>query len=522
MSHLADKPYLMAIDGGTESLRVGICDVEGHLVATAAQAYPTRFPRSGWAEQDPEDWWTALVAAVRCCFGKSGLAREAVAGICTDATTCTLLALDAGGAPLRPSLLWMDVRSSEQADRIFSLGHRAMQFSPSGCNAEWMLPKTLWIKENEPEIYRKTASIAEYQDWLIYRLTGRLVLNRCTASHRWYYNARDWRFPGDLYAALGLEDLAGKLPRDVLPAGERVGELPPAVAEELGLRASIPVFQGGGDAMVALLGTGVAEPGRMGLVAGSSNVVAGFVEKEMHGKGVYGAFPDVLIPGLWLIEAGQVSAGSVLAWFRRTFFPDRPSDGAFELLDREAADISPGSGGLVALEYFQGNRTPHTDSDARGALWGLALNATRAQIYRALMEGICFGLRHILDTLADLGCTAGRILACGGATRGHLYMQMIADACGLPITLTEVSEAGLLGGAIIAAAGLGFYPDIPVASRAMVRETRTFQPDPEAREQYQPFYELYRQTYPQLRGLMHRMARLQAGPVDTQRHAGQK
>ena len=514
MPHLAHKTYLMSIDGGTESLRVGICDQDGHLVAAAAQPYETRYPKSGWAEQDPGDWWHALVAATRRCLVRTGLSGAAVSGICTDATTCTLLAVDDAGVPLRPSLMWMDVRSSKQAARIFGLGHRAMQFSPSGCNAEWMLPKTLWIKENEPEIYRKTAHILEYQDWLIFRLTGRLVLNRCTASHRWYYNARDWRFPEDLYSALGLEDLADKLPRDVLPAGERVGQLLPAVAEELGLGGATPVFQGGGDAMVALLGTGVVEPGKMGLVAGSSNVVAGFVEREIHGEGVYGAFPDVLIPGLWVVEAGQVSAGSVLAWFRKTFLPDVPAEQAFASLNREARAISPGSGGLVALEYFQGNRTPHTDSEARGALWGLALNATRAHIYRALMEGIAFGLRHILDTLAELGCSAGRILACGGATRGELYMQMLADVCGLPITLTEVSEASLLGGAVIAAAGLGLYPDIPSASRGMVREARTFQPNQELRAVYQPYYELYRETYPRLRGLMHGMARVQGARTE--------
>lgn len=173
--------YIMSVDGGTESIRVGIFDFEGHLVSQGTHAYRTTFARSGWAEQDPEDWWSSLIAATHQALTAGSVKAESIAAVCTDATTCTLVALDMRGRHLRPALLWMDVRAADQAKRIFQTRHTALCYSLSGLNAEWMLPKVLWLKENEPQIFRQTTYLVEYQDWLAYRLTGRLVLNRCTS-----------------------------------------------------------------------------------------------------------------------------------------------------------------------------------------------------------------------------------------------------------------------------------------------------------------------------------------------------
>jgi ribulose kinase len=534
--------HIMAIDCGTESVRVGIFDFEGHLISQASRAYKTYYPRSGWAEQDPDQWWSSLVSAAHRALEKSSLKEDDIAGLCTDATTCTLVPLDARGRHLRPALLWMDVRAADQANRIYQTKHPALQYSISGGNAEWMLPKTLWLRENEPQVYSRTAHFVEYQDWLAYRLTGRLVLNLNTSTQRWFYNSRGWGdsthrgtdsrgaanlqaaesveesrptvpftgsspWPTDLWNILGLSDLAEKIPEEVLPAGERVGPLTTQAAGDLGLSPSTPVFQGGGDAFVALLGLGVEQPGKLGLIAGSSNVVAGLTRREVHGPGILGAFPDVIVPGLWLMEGGQVSTGSVLAWFKRHFALDLPDESAYALLDREAAKIPPGSGGLVALDYFQGNRTPYTDSLARGVLWGLSLHTSRAHLFRALMEGIAYGTLHAFETLSNLGGAYESMTACGGATKSDLYMQIIADVCGVPISLTEVPEASLLGCAVLGAAGLGIYEDIPKASRSMVRETKVFEPDRAAHQTYRFYFDLYKQTYPHLRELIHRSVR---------------
>ena len=500
-----DFLYYMAVDAGTESVRVGVFNQFGRLLSSAAAAYETVYPQSGWAEQDPEAWWTALTQATRRCLEKAAIQDNPIAGISVDATTCTLVPLDSDGRHLSPALLWMDVRAADQAQRIFDTGHPALQYSPAGCNAEWMPCKVLWLKENAFGLYRDTAYFVEYLDWLVYRLTGRLVLNLNTTTQRWYYNQRKGGFPVDLFEDIGMPELISKIPQQILPAGEKVGCLTSEAAAALGLPKSTPVFQGGGDAFVALLGMDVTEMGEIGLIAGSSNVIAGFVDREVHGPGVFGAFPDALIPGLWLIEGGQVSTGSILAWFKRYFALDLSPEMVYATLDSEAKQIPPGSGGLMVLDYFQGNRTPYTDSLARGAVWGFSLHTTRAHLFRGLMEGIAYGTGHVLEALADLGCYPHRMVACGGATQSDVFMQIIADVCGIPISLTEVAEASLLGGAVLAAVGSGRYPDIPSASKEMVRMTKIFEPNPDHHDAYQFYFDLYKETYPRLKELMHRM-----------------
>ena len=495
--------YLLSIDGGTESLRVGVCDARGNLIASAAAEYVTSLPHGGWAEQDPKDWWQALVKAAHRCLGIAGLKKTAITGISYDATTCTLLPLGRDGTELRPALLWMDVRAAAQADRIFATGHKVLRYCPSGCNAEWMLGKVLWIKEFEPEIYRNTTAFIEYTDWLTLQLTGRLILNRNTATQRWFYNCREWNFPTDLWKAVGVPDLEDKIPDQMIPSGAKAGNLTKQAAEALGLQEGTPVFQGAGDAFTALLGIGITESGQTGLIAGSSNVIVTLTENETHAEGLYGGFPDAIIPGLYLVEAGQASAGSILAWYKKQFLKDLPTGEAYATLDREAQKIPPGSGGLIVLDNFQGNRSPHSDSLARGAIWGLSLATGRAQLFRALMEGIAYGTHEILRVFSSCGLATDTIVACGGATKSDLYMQILSDVTGIEICTPEVPDAALLGGAILTARGLGIYPDFTSAAKVMVRQGKTYRPDDANHQAYKPYVDRHRLTYLRLKDLMH-------------------
>ena len=506
MNERSSPPYVICIDGGTESARVGVFSSDGGLVGLATRGYPTRFPQAGWAEQAPGDWWEAIATASRACLAQASIRPEDVRGLCLDATSCTLVALDHRAQPLRPALLWMDVRAAEQADRLFQTGHRALQYNPAGCNAEWMLGKALWLAENEPETYAQTAHFVEYTDWLVYKLTGQLVLNQNTSTIRWYYNRREWGWPTDLFAQVGLADLTTKFPDEILPMGQEVGQLLPEAAQALGLTDSVIVYQGGADAFVGQLGLNVTEPGRIGLITGSSNVICTLASSGFHVAGLYGAFPDAVLPGLWLVEAGQTSTGSILAWFKRNLARDLPGDQAYAILDSEAAQIAPGAGGVVVLDYFQGNRTPHSDSRARGAIWGLSLHTTRGHLFRAMMEGIAFGTRQVLEILESRGHSGRDVYACGGATRSDTFMQIYADVCGLPIRVTSVPDAPLLGGAVLAFTGLGVYNSIPAAAESMVSVCKTFAPDATRHTSYKANFELYRQTYGQLRGLMHEAA----------------
>ena len=508
MESPTSPPYVLCLDGGTESIRAGIFDRSGNLLSTSSSAYTTHFTKPGWAEQDPGEWWTAAVRAIKDCLALAPVWVEDVQGISLDATTCTLLALGADMQPLLPAFLWMDVRAASQAERIFAIAraHPALAYSPAGSNAEWMLSKALWLAENQPELYARTAHFLEYTDWLVYRLTGKLVLNLNTVTQRWYYNHRTWKFPASLYGQLGIPDLIGKIPQEVVPAGQAVGVLLPEVARILGLSEGITVYQGGGDAFIGLLGLNVTRPGKIGLITGSSNVLAGFTAQEFHHSSLYGAFPDAVVPGLFLVEGGQSSTGANLAWFKRTFARDLPEQKAYQILDREAAAVLPGAGGLVALDYFQGNRTPYTDSKARGALWGLSLSSNRGQVFRALLESIAFGSRLILDSLAENGNPADQVFACGGATRSELFMQIYADICGIPISVVKVADAPLVGDAVLAFTGMGVYADMATAAESMVKFDRHYLPNPDFGQEYQFYFELYKDTYHQLKSLMHRLS----------------
>lgn len=499
---------VLAIDAGTEAIKAGLFDPDGTLITSGTRAYQTYFPRPGWAEQDPGEWWAGLVGAVQDCLRNSPVPASEIRGICADATTCTLIPLNAGGQPLRRALLWMDVRASEQARQVFETGDEALRYSLAGVSAEWLPAKALWLKANEPDLFNQTAHLIEYTDWIAYRLTGRLTLNINTITQRWYYHTPSGGWPSRFFERIGLAGIERKFPADVLRVGEIVGPLSATAAAELGLPDGIPVAAGGGDAFIGLLGLGVVEPGDLGVVMGSSNVLSGLTAAEVHFPGIFGSFPDAVIPGLNLVEGGQVSTGSILNWFKRHFAGDLAAEAAakgvsiYRLLDDEAERIPPGAEGLIVLDYFQGNRTPHTDSSARGVMFGLSLRATRAHVFRAVMEGIAYGMQDILATFARNQCEVSRVIACGGATHSPLFMQIYADVIGKTIFTTRVAEASLLGSAVAAAVGAGLYPTLQAASQTMVRLSGSYTPDEARHRAYQFYVQQYQAMYRQLKDIM--------------------
>jgi ribulose kinase len=257
----------------------------------------------------------------------------------------------------------------------------------------------------------------------------------------------------------------------------------------------------------------VVAPGDLGVVMGSSNVLSGLSADEVHFPGIFGSFPDAVIPGLNLIEGGQVSTGSILNWFKRNFASDlvekarQQNTPIYRLLDAEAERVPVGSEGLIVLDYFQGNRTPHTDSLARGVILGLSLQASRGHVFRAIMEGIAYGMKDIVDTFLRQKCAVSRVIACGGAVQSPLFMQIYADVIGQPIYTTRVAEASMLGSAVAAAVGAGLYPTLAEASRNMVKIAGKYEPDADCHQQYEFYFQQYQETYRQLKHVLHDVTR---------------
>lgn len=491
--------YVIGIDGGTESLRAHVFDLAGHSRGLGKCAYATAFPEPGRAEQVPEDWWHAAGVAVRAAMADAAVGPDQIAAIACDTTSCTVVALDAAGRSLRPALLWMDVRAHREADEVAPCGDPALRVNGGGAgpvSPEWMIPKALWIARHQPELWQDAVRIGEYQDYMTLKLTGRWVASLNNVTMRWHYQTDHGGWPDTMLARLGISGLRDKWPSEIVPPGQAIGGLTVAAAEHLGLTPGTMVVQGGADAFIGMIGLGVTQPGDMALITGSSHLHLGVASHAVHAPGVWGTYMDCVYPGRPIIEGGQTSTGSVIAWFKRNFAEHLD----FDRLNAEAAALPPGAEGLIACDHFQGNRTPHTDALARGAITGLTLKHGPAHVYRALVEGICFGTRLIVETFGD-AFDARRIVVAGGATRSEFWLQVHADTLGLPLQITEETEACALGSGILAAVGSGHFDSIDAACAAMVRVARTVEPDATRHGAYDTIYARYLAAYDALKPL---------------------
>ncbi len=493
------KKYLLGVDGGTEGLRAGIFDVLGTPLAFASTSYPTQFPAPSWAEQDPNDWWDALGKSVRKAISDSEISVDQIAAMAVDTTCCSVVALDDSGNPVRPALIWMDVRSAEQAEQMVATEDNALLINSNGSgpvSAEWMIPKALWIKQNEPKNFDRAVTVCEYQDYINLHLTGRLGASINNVSTRWHCDYSREGVPKSLLEKLDLVELAEKWPQDVFRLGELVGRLTPRAAGHLGLTPDLPVVQGGADAQIGMIGLGVVKPGNLALITGSSHLHLGLSEKPFHGTGIWGTYADALLPGLHTVEGGQTSTGSVINWLKNLF-----GESDYEALNQDASKLPPGSENLIVQEHFQGNRTPHTDPNSRGAFHGLTLKHGREHLFRAAIEGVAFGSELILESMRTNGFFPESIVVSGGATHSELWLQIHSDVSNLPLILTKNPDAPLLGCAILAAVGAEIYEDIPTAVEKMVQFDRVIEPNSQVNTEYQPFYEAYKASYVGLRNI---------------------
>lgn len=493
--------YYLTADGGTESLRARVYDLDGNCHGSKAIPYETSFYPGARAEQNPEDWWQALVLGARGAIVEAGIDPGEIEAMAFDTTSCTVVALDEDGRALRPALLWMDVRAHAEAEAVLATGDPRLKLNGAGngpVSAEWMIPKALWLKRNEPEVYTAAHTICEYQDFLVMRLTGERCASLDNAGLRWHYSSRDGGWPHGILEGICMEELEGKWPGRVVPPGEVVGTLTRKAGEALGLNARVKVVQGGADALIGMIGLGVAKPGQLALITGSSHLQFGVTEEPVHASGVWGAYPDIVYPGRFIVEGGQTSTGSIINWLRRL------TGGTLDLADMNARAeaLEPGADGLIVQDHFQGNRTPYTDSLSRGAIIGLTLAHEPHHIFRAIMEGIGFGTRAILDAFRAAGYTSTEITAGGGATASQLWMQIHADTSGLPVRIPASPDAPSTGSAILAARGAGRFASIDEGIEAMVRPGRVVEPRARESVLYEEIYQRYRALYPALKDVM--------------------
>jgi ribulokinase len=499
--------YVLGIDAGTESIRTGIYDEKGNCISFGISENTNIHRHPGWGEQSIDQWDSSMLESIKRAFEGSPVRPEQIEGVGIDGTSCTVVHLDREGKPLRDAIMWMDIRSSNEADEIASCGDSALKYVGHGkVSAEWFPCKNLWVKRHEPEIYKQAATIFEHTDWMAYWLTGEITANINTVSIRWFYNINEGGFPRSLYEKIGLDDIFEKLPDRIVKLGEVVGGISSSVAALTGLKEGTPVAGGGADAYMGVIGVNALKPGKLALITGSSQLHIGMTESELHAPGIFGTFPSAIVPGMEVVEAGQISTGSIIKWFTTNFLnceikdeAERRGVSVYEILDEQAALLPPGSEGLVVLEHWQGNRTPWVDANSRGVIRGLTLRHTPAHIFRAIMEGVVYGTAVILKKMEEGGVYIDEIITCGGATQSDLWMQIHADVTGKKITIPAEQQAVSLGSAIAATVGAGIYEDLGQAADQMVKINKVIEPIAEHHEAYKEYVHQYEATYEHLK-----------------------
>jgi ribulose kinase len=496
---------LLSLDLGTEGARVGAFSQDGVSLGSVHKPYTTTFPRPGWAEQDPAQWWESCVSATReLLAGDACRNAGAVVALASSTTASTVAVVDEGGTPLRPAILWMDSRASHEADSTATAAkdHKILAWSGGSDAAEWLLPKAMWLKAHQPEVFHRADRIVEAIDFITFKLTGRWIGSQMNAVCKYNYDSVQRRFPQELYDALGVSELSDKLPDSILPVGAAAGTINPVAAHELGISPTAVVAVGGIDAHVSLLACGGQPEGLVSLVSGTSTAIIAEVADPCYTTEVWGPYPGALRPDRWLIEGGQITSGSVLKWAGEGIMGVPRSE--IGRLIEGAAQVDPASHGLLALDFFMGNRTPYRDARLRGAVVGLNLGTTREELYRAAIEAVACGTKSVLDSFAKAGVSCERLVFSGGMEKNKLWQQITIDMLGKEAEIVEGDNLTLRACAVIAATGAGHVKDLDEGAALFAPRTRTLTPDSSVHGHYQDTYEQYVQLAKALTPIMHR------------------
>jgi len=530
-------PYSIGIDYGTESGRVLLLDIKNNeelgsvVIPYKHGVIDDVLPTTGdklppdWALQDPNDYIEVLVQGIPQLLESTGVDREDVRGIGVDFTSCTVLPVLKDGTPLcilpqwshRPHAwpkLWKHHAAQAIADRINDVavqrGEPFLSRYGGKVSSEWYFPKLLQVFEEDREVYEQTYGFVEATDWIVWYLTGNEKRNSCTAGYKAMWDPQEGIPSREFFTELNPEFVnpEEKLGQDFYPLGTKAGTLSSDIASQLGLSSQVAVAVGNVDAMVSAPSLGMNAPGTLALVMGTSICHLTVNKDEVHLPGITGVVKDGILPRMYGYEAGQAAVGDMFAWFVKRCVPREYFDYAvsgeisiYQYMESLAARYRPGESGLVALDWWNGNRSILADADLTGSLFGLTLATKPEEIYRALLESTAFGTRMIVDNFASHGIRIDNLVAAGGLShKSPLLMQIYADVCGLPVTVRASSEIPARGaamfGAVAAGKQAGGFDSIHEAIEQLVPPiAHVYEPNPTDSQTYEELYQIYREFY---------------------------
>ncbi len=492
--------HVIGIDASTTATKAVLIDEAGAVRGIGTTEYAFSVPRPLWSEQDPALWWDGAVASIRSVLATTGVDAGDVAAVGLTGQMHGAVLLDASDDVLRPAILWNDQRTGAECDAIrHAVGaERLVAITGNDALTGFTAPKLVWVRDHEPEIWRRIAHVLLPKDYVRFRLTGEYAVDKADGAGTLLFDlaARDWS--GEVLDALGIDP--AWMPR-TWEGPEVTGLVSAGAAAATGLRPGTPVVAGGGDQAANAVGVGAVVPGRMALSLGTSGVVfATTAQPLFEPAGRVHAFCHA-VPGRWHMMSVMLSAAGSLRWFRDAVAPGL----GFEDVIAEAAEVPAGSEGLWFLPYLSGERSPHPDPLARGAFVGLTLAHDRRHLARAVLEGVAFGLRDGLDLMVAAGMPApDQIRASGGGTASELWRQVLADVLEAEIATVNTTEGAAYGAGLLAAVGAGWYPTVEDAAAALVTATPVAAPGPDV-PRYAEAHALYRELYPALAALFRRM-----------------
>jgi xylulokinase len=484
----------LGIDVSTTASKALLMDERGLLLSVASSPHTLQTPCPLWSEQDPHEWWDAVLASIRLVLANTGLRGKSVAAIGLTGQMHGLVLLDEAGGVLRPAILWNDQRTQAQCDEIHRIvgRDRFLQITGNLALPGFTAPKILWVREHEPDVYARIRHVLLPKDYIRYRLTGDYALDKADGAGTVLFDlqSRDW----SREVLEGLDIDPAWMPR-TFEGPEFTGRISHEAAVLAGLTAGTPVAAGAGDQAAQAVGVGAVQPGTVALTVGTSGVVFATTPTAIiEPAGRLHAFCHA-VPGMWHLMGVMLSAAGSLQWYRDALAPELSLD---DLLN-EAEQVPAGSEGLQFLPYLSGERTPHPDPLARGAFVGLTLRHGRAHMTRAVLEGVAFGLKDGFRLIHNAGLRLhGQVRASGGGTKSALWSQILASVLEAELVTVKTTEGAAYGAALLAAVGAGMWPDVASSCKATIRPAASTKPDPAQVDVYRKAYAVYDGLYPAL------------------------
>ena len=486
----------IGVDLGTSAVKLLLMDEGGQIRKVVSREYPLYFPHPAWSEQNPEDWFTASMDGMKELTSECD--RSQVAGISFGGQMHGLVALDETDQVIRPAILWNDGRSERQTDYLNNVVGREKlsEYTANIAFTGFTAPKILWVRDNEPENFKRIRKIMLPKDYLAYRLSGTFCTDYSDASGMLLLDVAHKRWSEEMMELCGIT--REQLP-DLYESYEVVGTLKKELAGELGFTEQVKIIAGAGDNAAAAVGTGTVGEGRCNISLGTSGTI--FISSESFKADRYNALHSFdHADGHYHLMGCMLSAASCNKWWMEEIL--RTSEFSRE----QEKIVKLGENQVFYLPYLMGERSPHNDPRARACFMGMTMDTSREEMTQAVLEGVVFGLRDSLEVARSLGVHIERTKICGGGAKSPLWKKMVANIMNLKVDVVENEEGPALGGAILAAVGCGRYPDVETAAKDIVKVTETIEPDEELAALYEKQYGKFKKMYPALKEVFREMA----------------